>query len=179
MRIGIDISQLAYAETGVANYLKHLLEEMISQKQENTYVLFYSSRSKRFADLNLSFVNGDNVVVKEFFFPPTVLDLLWNSLHIVPIETFIGDVDIFITSDWTEPPSKHAKKATILYDLIVYKHPEETAMKIVRTQKRKLRWVQRESSAIFCISDATKQDAKRILHIDEKKLFVTYPGMTL
>ena len=49
----------------------------------------------------------------------------------MPIENFIGPVDIFITSDWTEPPTKKAKKATILYDLIVYKYPDETHKKIV------------------------------------------------
>ncbi len=29
MRIGIDVSQLAYEKTGVANYLKSLVEELL------------------------------------------------------------------------------------------------------------------------------------------------------
>ncbi len=95
----------------------------------------------------------------------------------MPIEWLIGDVDIFITSDWTEPPTIRAKKATILYDLIVYKYPNETDKKIVKVQKQKLKWVKKESSIIFCISEATKKDAMEILGIDDKRLKVIYPGV--
>ena len=35
MKIGIDISQLAYEKTGVANYLKNLVHEMIKQDSKN------------------------------------------------------------------------------------------------------------------------------------------------
>jgi hypothetical protein len=114
--------------------------------------------------------------IKATRMPPLVLDLLWNRLHIFPIENFIGDVDLFITSDWTEPPTKKTKKATILYDLIVYKYPKETADKIIDVQKRKLKWVKKESDIIFCISNATKKDAIEILKIPEDKLRVIYPG---
>jgi hypothetical protein len=75
------------------------------------------------------------------------LDVLWNRLHIFPIEWFVGEVDVFITSDWTEPPAKKARKATILYDLIVYKHPEETAGSIVDTQRRKLKWAKKNAKS--------------------------------
>jgi len=176
MKIGIDISQLAYQETGVANYLENLVQNLIKADKKNEYILFFSSLRKK---LPIEFPINSKIKVKEFKFPPTLLDLLWNRLHILPIENFIGDVDIFITSDWTEPPAKKAKKATILYDLIVYKYPKETAQKIVGVQKRKLKWVKRESDRIFCISEATKRDAQEILGIDNKKLEVIYPGFSL
>jgi hypothetical protein len=177
MKIGIDISQLAYEKTGVANYLRNLVEHVVLMDKENEYILFFSSLRK---DLDSSFVNeltSSRVSFKFFKFPPTILNLLWNKLHIMPIENLIGDVDVFITSDWTEPPTKRAKKVTILYDLIVYKYPQETAAKIVSTQKRKLAWVKEESDMIFCISDATRKDAMEILGINEKKLEVIYPGV--
>jgi len=181
MKIGIDISQLAYERTGVANYLRNLVQSLIEEDKENEYVLFFSSLRKNIQFSSFKFSQGtySNVSIKQFKFPPTLLDLLWNKLHIVPIESLIGNVDIFITSDWTEPPTKKAKKATILYDLIVYKYPEETAGKIVETQKRKLEWVKKESNMILCISKATKRDAEEILGIDEKKLAVIYPGYSL
>ncbi len=173
MKIGIDISQMAYERTGVGNYLKNLLSSMITSDPNNEYILFYSSLRRT---IPLDFIQAKNVRVKTFKIPPTVLDLLWNRMHILPIENFIGNVDMFITSDWTEPPTKKAKKATILYDLIIYKFPEETAQKIIETQKRKLAWVKKETDVIFCISEATKKDAKEILGIEESRLFVTYPG---
>src|SRR5260221_1952551 len=148
MKIGIDISQLAYEKTGVASYLKKLVEELLLFDKKNEYILFYSSLRKHFQLSTFNFQSNSNISLKQFKFPPTALDFFWNRLHILPIENLIGDVDIFITSDWTEPPVKKAKKVTILYDLIVYKYPQETAVKIVETQKRKLAWVKKESSMI-------------------------------
>ncbi len=178
MVIGIDISQLAYENTGVANYLAKLVGNLIRKNSADRYILFFSSlrRSFRFSILDFQSI-PKNVTIRQFKLPPTLLDLLWNRLHILPVENFIGDVDVFITSDWTEPPVKNAKKATILYDLIVYKYPQETAGNIVETQKRKLKWVKKESNRVFCISESTKKDAMELLGIDKHKLEVVYPGL--
>ena len=185
MKIGIDVSQLAYENTGVANFLKLLVQSLIKLDNKNEYVLFYSSLRKKIQRSEFIIQNGDsknqelpsNVQIKKFRIPPTLLDLFWNKFHIFPIERFIGDVDVFITSDWTEPPAKKAKKATILYDLIVYKYPKETHKKIIEVQKRKLAWVKKESDKIFCISESTVKDAAQILGISRDRLEVIYPGM--
>src|SRR5579859_5701589 len=162
MKIGIDISQLAFPRTGVANYLEHLTESLLKPDKENEYILFFSSLRKKLEYSVINEFTSSRVSFKFYKFPPIVLDILWNKLHIIPIEWLIGDVDIFIASDWTQPPTFRAKKATILYDLIVYTYPEETAQKIVETQKRKLRWVKKECDVVLCISEATKRDAVEI-----------------
>lgn len=174
MRIGIDISQLAYPKTGVAVYLKNLVEHLLREDADNDYILFFSSLRGKFPDLH--FQKNSRVTVKQFTFPPTLLDILWNTLHIVPIEWLIGSLDIFISSDWTQPPSR-ARKVAILYDLIVYKYPKETARQIVAVQKKRLAWVKKEIDMVFCISQATKKDAMEILGIPDKKIAVVYPGL--
>lgn len=180
MKIGIDISQLAYPDTGVANYLEHLVAGLLEIDQENEYVLFFSSMRGTMQKSKIKSQNQKSKVkIKTFKFPPMLLDIFWNKLHIFPIEWFIGKVDVFVSSDWTQPPVRHAKNATILYDLIVYKFPEEMDQKIITTQKRKLGWVKKEADLIMCISEATKKDAMEILGLDEKKLRVVHPGMTL
>lgn len=176
MKIGIDISQTAYQGTGVGNYVKNLTEQLIRIDDGNEYVLFYSSLRRKYPMSNVQYPIS-KVKVKIFSIPPTVLDFLWNRLHIFPIEWFVGDVDVFISSDWTQPPVRNAKNVTILYDLIILKHPEETAKEIIEVQKRKLAWVQKECDMVLCISEATKKDAMELLHIPENKLSVTYPGV--
>lgn len=175
MKIGIDISQLAYPHSGVSNYLQNLVTELIVRDQKNEYVLFFSSLRGKIPETD--WVRKNNVVIKRSKIPPSILNIMWNRLHLFPIEWFIGNVDYFITSDWTEPPALKAKKATILYDLIVYRHPEETASSIVRTQKQKLKWVKKESDLIFCISKSTARDAEELLGINKKRLKVLYPGI--
>ena len=175
MKIGIDISQLAFSNTGVANYLQNLVMEMV-KNEKHEYILFYSSLRRNVPEEVAKLALRKNVVVKKYKFPPTALHLLFNIVHLTPIEKFVGPVDVFITSDWTEPPVKKAKKGTILYDLIVYKYPQETAEKIVKVQRKKLSHVVKESDFVLCISESTKNDAIKTLHIDEKRLKVIYPG---
>ncbi len=178
MKIGIDISQLAYPETGVAIYLRRLVENLVAVDKKNEYILFYSSLRRNFQFSIFNFKsNPKNLMIKIFKLPPTFLSLIWNKFHVFPIENLIGGVDVFISSDWTQPPTLKAKSATILYDLIVYKHPEETYQTIVETQKQRLFWVQKEADIIFCISQATKKDAEKILGIPSRKLKVIYPGI--
>lgn len=177
MKIGIDISQIAYEGTGVATFLNKLVENLLKIDGKDEYILFYSSFRKEFKFSITNFQSNLSIKIKKFRFPPSLLDLLWNRLHILPIERLIGDVDVFITSDWTEPPTLRAKKATILYDLIVYKYPQETDKKIVEVQKRKLNWVKKESQMVFCISESTARDAIEILGIEEKRLKVVCPGI--
>ncbi len=188
MKIGIDISQIAYEGTGVGNLTRKLVENLILLDTDNEYILFYSSLRRNFNFQISNFQLTPNAKVKEFKFPPIFLDFLWNKLHIFPIEWLIGKVDVFLSSDWTQPPTK-AKKATILYDLIVYKYPKEThdqfkfdfkrlriIPNIVASQKRRLHWVKKECDTIICISEATKKDAMEVLGISENKLKVVYPG---
>ena len=191
MKIGIDVSQLAYENTGVANYLYNLVDNLLKIDKENEYVLFFSSLRKKIQNSKFKIQNyNSKVKIIEYKIPPTILDFMWNRLHMFPIENFVGDVDVFITSDWTEPPAKKAKKITILYDLTIYKYPEEThnefnfnpfklliSPNIVAAQKRKLKWVKKESDRLICISDATKKDAKEILGIESQKMKVVYPGL--
>lgn len=176
MKIGIDISQTAYRGTGVANYIQKLVEHLTALDTKNEYILFFSSFRKKVHSSQFT-IDNSNVQIKQFRFPPSLLDLLWNRLHIFPIEMFVGNVDVFISSDWTQPPARKAKMMTVLYDLIVYKHPEETAQKIIDVQKRKLGWVKKECDMVLCISEATKKDAMAILKIKEDKLKVIYPGV--
>ncbi len=171
MKIGIDISQMAYEGTGVANYTRNLVENLLKTDQENEYVLFFSSLRGKVPD------NNFKATLRRYWIPPTLLDFLWNKLHILPIEWLIGDIDIFITSDWTEPPTVRAKKMTVLHDLVVFKYPKETDQKIVAVQKRKLAWVKKEAAMVICVSQATKNDAQQILGIEENKLRVIYEGV--
>lgn len=191
MKIAIDVSQLAYPGTGVANYLGSLVQKLLEIDRDNQYILFFSSARGEDPRSKIQIPNkSQKVKFKIFKFPPSLLHILWNKLHIAPIEWFVGDVDVFISSDWTEPPTKRAQKMSILYDLIAYKYPEEThsrtgfnwkifapSANIVSIQKKKHFWMVRECSKIFCISESTRRDAAEILGIDKNKLEVIYPGV--
>jgi hypothetical protein len=195
MRIGIDISQIVYDGTGVGNYVRNLVRTLIAQDNTNTYVLFGASlrqRDKLKSYFRSLHSDPKKVTIKTVAIPPTLLSILWNTLHIIPIESFIGPVDVFWSSDWTQPPLGRAKGITTVHDLIAYKFPKETNAKtgfrlsslapisnIVKTQKRRLAWAKKECSIFLCDSKATQRDLIELLHIDVSKTKVIYPGFSV
>ncbi len=179
MKIGIDISQIVYQGTGVASYTSSLVEAFSKVGTNNRYVLFGSSlRNKQFlTDFSHKF-DKQTFKSKFSFFPPKFLEFLWNGIHIVPIETFTGRLDVFHSSDWLEPPTSKAKRITTVHDFIVYKYPQAFTPRgghdIVKNQKRKLFFVKQYSDLIIAVSQTTKQDAINILKIPEEKIKVIY-----
>ncbi len=191
MKIGIDISQTAYENTGVANYVRNLVENLAKIDKENEYILFFSSLRKDIPRFVKDLMrNNKRFTLRRKRLPPTMLDVFWNKLHVMPIEDVVGDVDVFVSNDWVQPPTRHAKMVTVLYDLIIYKYPEEThnmfkfnfrsmniSPNIVASQRKRLDWVKKECEMIICISEQTKKDAIEILGIEENRLRVVRPGI--
>lgn len=180
MVIGIDVSQSVYTGTGVGKYVREMTKALVQQAPEHTYVLFGSSLRQQQA--LIAFGNevkayAKNVYVKIFPLPPTILDILWNKLHILPIHWFIGHVDVFWSSDWTQPPLGNTTIGlTTIHDVSFLRFPESFHKTIVAVQRRRLARAKKECRLFLCDSEATKQDVKRLLHISDNQLVVIYPG---
>lgn len=180
MNIAIDISQIAYEGTGVASYTKGMVESLLRVDSENEYTFFgFSLRQVETLKNYSDHLIGLNKKVKTKFFPiPQSLgNFLWNRFHILNIETLLGNIDIYHSSDWLQLPSKIAKKVTTVHDLVVYRFPETSHPYIVETQKRRLYWVKKECDFIFCDSQATINDLIGLLHFGKEKLMTVYPGV--
>lgn len=173
MKIAIDISQAIYG-TGVSVYTKNLASTLIKLYPDDQFVLFGGSLRRRHELQSLA--KKMRGIPKIFSFPPTFMDFIWNSLHILRVEKLIGQVDLIHTSDWTEPPSK-LPKVTTVHDLIPFKFPQTTTESIRNTHKKRLAWVMRESDKIIAVSQSTKEDLVSILKIPEEKIVVIPEGV--
>ena len=96
MKIGIDISQIVYG-TGVSNYTRQLVESLSKIDHKNQYVLFGSSlrlhnKLKKFKEELSGYAN---VEFRLFHYPPSLLEILFNRFRILPIEKFVGEIDVF------------------------------------------------------------------------------------
>jgi len=175
MKIAIDISQIVYG-TGVSRYGENLVKNLFEIDDKNQYILFASSLRSygKLLAFKEELSTYKNVEFKFSKFPPTILELLWNRLHIYPIEKIIGPVDIFHSSDWLEPPvtSKEIKKVTTIHDMVPYLFPSSLHPKIISNQKRRMAFVKKESDAIIADSKTTKDDIVKFLEIPEEKVTV-------
>lgn len=165
LRIGFDISQIAH-QGGVATYTKNLTEEL-AKLPDLEMVYFYSSLRKSY--------KGKLKNVKNYRLPPTLFEVLFNRIRNVPIEKFIGSVDIFHSSDWVQPPSK-AKKVTTIHDMVALKYPQWSHPKIVAVHQKRLRLIEQEINTVIAVSKATKNDLIEVSNIPEEKIKVIYEG---
>lgn len=195
MRIGIDISQIVHEGTGVGSYVRNLVATLVRTDPDNDYVLLGASLRRKYEFVrfmrSLAGAPG-HVRLVVLPIPPVILDFLWNTLHIIPVEWFTGGLDVFWSSDWTQPPLAHARGVTTIHDLIAWKYPEEThhttaisagsgqlKANIVKTHKRRMHWAQKECRIFFCDSIATQKDAEQLLGIPHSRTKVVYPGNSL
>lgn len=177
MKIGIDISQIVYG-TGVSVYTKNLVENLLKIDKKNDYILFASSlRSrKKIRDFLIELEEYKNFEPKVAVIPPTILELIWNNLHVYPIEKMIGEVDVFHSSDWTQPKisSPITKKVTTIHDMVPYIFSTSLPKKIVNNQKKRLSLVKKEVDMIIADSEATKDDIIKFLEIPQDKIKTIY-----
>jgi glycosyltransferase involved in cell wall biosynthesis len=173
MKIGIDISQVIY-QTGVSDYTIELVKNVQKHNSQDQFVLFGSSL-RRSADLKKIFPKSVT-----FPLPPTILDSLWNRLHVLKIESFIGPVDVFHSSDWTQPPST-CPKVTTVHDLSPFLFPDEMSSggmgDITSVHAARMHWVVRECNKIICVSQSTAADMQRLFPSTSGKIVVIPEAM--
>lgn len=169
MKIAIDISQIVYG-TGVSVYTKNLVENLLKTDKKNDYILF-GGTLRRKTELR-SIMDGfkGNIQSKIYPIPPTLADFIWNKAHILPIEKLIGAVDVFHSSDWTQPPSK-AFKVTTIHDIVPIKYPNLSHPKLVSNQNSRFKWVKKETDRVIVPSVATANDIEK-LGIEKEKIKV-------
>ncbi len=167
IKVGFDISQIAHPG-GVANYTLNLSQELI-KFQDLSLRFFYSSLRRPY--------QGNLPNVKSFPIPPTILEKLFNHWRFLNIENFIGQIDVFHSSDWTQPKTK-TKKVTTYHDTIPLKFPKWSHPKIVQVHRRRLELVEKEIDMVICVSNSTKKDLLEISQIPEEKIVVIYEGVS-
>ena len=173
MKIGIDISQVVYG-TGVSKYTNNLVNALLKLDQKNEYI-FFGGSLRRVEDLRKFHKSlAGNSVLKTFPISPVIADFIWNKLHIFPIENFLGDIDIFHSSDWSQPPARHTRRVTTIHDLIPLLYPAESHGEVVGAHTKRLKWVTKEADRVIAVSEATKRDIVKHLGIPEKKITVVY-----
>lgn len=179
MKIGIDITMLVYAGSGVANYIYNFAKTLLETDKKNEYRLFYSSlrRPKNFYYLKeLEKLGGK---VYSYRFPPTLLQIWWRKFSIIPVELFIGKVDVFFSSDFLRPPLfKGTKEITTIHDLTWKIFPEYHEERIIKAHEKKLEKTIKYHDTIIVDSQSTKNDLIKFYpEVERNIVHVIYPGI--
>ncbi len=177
MHIGIDVSQIAHEGTGVARFMGGLIDAILTHEKVHTWKFLYYSLRRSFPTLLRKRIRRMGHELCVYPIAPTFVSMIWNDIHKFPVEYVLRNMDWFISSDWVEPPSVNARKATIVHDLAFIRYPETVHPTIRINQQRRLKWIERESHHIFTDSEATRSDVLKYYQISPRQISVNYPGV--
>lgn len=177
MQIALDISQVAYEGTGVARFTAGLVDAICSFDDRHHWTFLFSSLRRPLPSSLRERIAERKYSLLTYPLPPRLLSVLWNDLGVLKTEALVGSQDWFISSDWTQPPSR-ARKATIVHDLIFRVHPETVTDLIRTTQEKRLKRAVRECAVLFTDSRSTKDDLLRLYPVSDTSVVVNYPGFT-
>jgi len=179
MRIGIDLSMLVYQGSGVATYTFNAAKALLTYDHTNEYIFFYASlrRPPHFTYLTELKQLGAQII--ELPLPSRFLRLIWNRLHLLPVELFIGKVDVFFSSDYLRPPLfPKTLVITTVHDMIWHKFPQFHTADIIASHTRKMGKLIRFSDTILTDSRSSRLDLLSIYpQIPPARVHVLYPGV--
>ena len=143
--------------------------------KRNDYLLFAGVwRQREKIDQFLQTLKKDklNFSQKIVWLPPRLANLVINDFRI-PIEKFIGEVDVFHASNWTTPKTK-AKLVTTVHDLTPILFPASFPKLVIKNFKKNLQLIEKTASMISVDSQATKGDLLKNTRISSEKVKVVY-----
>lgn len=176
MVVGIDCRSLLAVKTGIEVYIDRLLHGLahydgLTLKCYLPLPLMGSEKKRRsLAKIAQAYPRLE--LVTHSFPPPKIQRLLWSYSDLMPVESIIGDVDIFHSTSMIMPPLRKGKGVLTIYDLTFMLFPEYH-LKRIQTFTRHIPKFVRRSDCIIAISEHTKRDIIENLHVPEERIRVT------
>lgn len=171
IKIGIDARPIqTMNRTGIPNYVACLIAALLGIDNNNAYRLFYNSFKEvsRYL-IELPKINAENKIFK---FPNKILGKLWDAFNFPPIETFLGDLDVFHATHFLAPPIKSAKLVVTIHDLAFVRFPECFTKEQGAQYVRRVRLSCDKAHMIISDSWSTKKDIVEFFKIPPEKITV-------
>jgi len=173
MRIGIDYTAAVQQRAGIGRYTRGLVRALAEVDRENEYVLFTAVGGQRWADRNWP----QNFRMRMVPLSDHAMAILWHRLRLpLPVEVFIGRVDLFHSPDFVLPPTR-ARAILTVHDLSFLRCPECADPNLRAYLNRAVPRSVRRADLILADSQNTKDDLVELLGVSPDKIEVVYPGV--
>lgn len=176
MIVAFDVNSLRGIKTGVGIYSYNLIQALRDLCANDTFKYYSCSILKGGLKNPVDIPTDSLNLIYSMRISQKLLFNLWKYLKFPKIELLIGRVDIVHGLFHLVPITRKAKKVVTIYDLTFITHPETHSPSNIKVLWRLTEYSVEESDAILTISENTKKDIMRYLHVPEGKIEVIYPG---
>lgn len=126
--IGVDYTPAHEQTGGIGRYVRQLLGALAALPDENQYRLFVAGGKPA----SLSNPPGPRFGWRSTRISPKWLARLWHRLNLyLPVEAFVGRVDVFHATDFVLPPTlPHTRTLLTVHDLSFVRVPESASPRL-------------------------------------------------
>ncbi|MEI8103444.1 MAG: glycosyltransferase family 1 protein [Candidatus Moraniibacteriota bacterium] len=179
IRIAVDIRCLTDGKhTGVEEYTRHLLEQLLVIDTTNQYILFYTAWRRPQPDFSW-LAAYPNVTLRWFRVPNKLLNLSLWYLQWPRLDTLLGGVDIFFLPNLNFAAfSRKVKVVLTVHDLSFDRFPETFGWKqrFWHTLVN-FRGLARRADVIVAVSDTTRKEYLAHKHTHHSHTFAIPNGI--
>jgi len=174
MRIGVDYTPAVRQGAGIGRYTRGLIGALAGLDRENSYSLFVAARG---VDAG-SVPKAPNWRACLAPLTDRETSLLWQRLRLpVPMELFLGPMDLFHSPDFVLPPVLRARTVLTVHDLSFLRVPQYAHPVLRAYLERVVPRSVRRADLILADSENTQRDVVELLGVPEGRVRVIYPGV--
>lgn len=168
--IGIDARMYGAEQTGIGNYIKHLIENLAQIDKRNEYVIFLLD--KEYDKFKLPAKNFRKVKVFSHWYS-------WREQVILPFEFLKERADLMHFPHFNSPVFYFGKSIVTIHDITPFFFPGHKMNS--RLRKNAFRFVFNSSikkaSVVIAVSGSTKNDIVKHFGLKSDKIEVIYEGV--
>lgn len=167
--IGIDARMFGYAQTGIGNYIRHLLEYVFKIDQVNNYVVFLMP--EEFDNFKVPNERVRKVKTSCKWYG-------WKEQVIFPFTLYKENLDLMHFTHFNSPILYFKKSIITIHDVTPYFFPGHKMKSPIRRIGFRLVFYAsvKKARRIIAVSESTKRDIVRYFKIKEEKIKVIYEG---
>lgn len=175
LRIGIDFTSASRERAGIGRYARELIRALSRLDHIHRYVLFVPRDAH--PDL-LRFDWSHNFTIRRAPLTERYLAALWHRARVpLPIEGFIGAVDVFYSPDFLLPPTFAARKLVTVHDLSYVRVPECFPVPLLNYLNRAVPPSLARADLILADAASTQNDLVEVYRVPREKIRVLYSGV--
>lgn len=169
-KIGIDARMYGYAQTGIGNYIRHLLEYVIKSDKFNEYVIFLMP--EEFDNFKTPDSRIKKIKVDSRWYG-------WKEQLVLPFILYKENLDLMHFTHFNSPILYLKKSVVTIHDITPYFFPGHKMKSLVRRIGFRMVFYSsvKKARRIIAVSQSTKNDIARYFKIKPERIKVIYEGV--
>lgn len=168
--IGIDARMYGYAQTGIGNYIRHLLEYIFKQDTRNNYIVFLMPAEYDSFVLPNKRIRKVRVSAKWYS---------WKEQLLFPFQLYKENLDLMHFTHFNSPILYFKKSIITIHDITPFFFPGHKMKSLIRKIGFRVVFLSsvKKATKIIAVSKNTKNDIIEYFKIKKNKIEVIYEGV--